>query len=542
MRITIQERPVEVGWTNGAPIMSHGDVYDVSHNLVADTEIELTQERERDAFERVVSDLQFELSNMKDYAATVFSNYRSPNYWDVNIYDAGRRLFWGLLSTPLTKKFVSKSFNVRAFSIDRAWINLSQITYLPAWRDTGEYYTTVEEILNRVMIGDGRPLTQIGVTEISVDDVYKNRPIRDSRSSADPKIGNAGKFGNLDPTMTVKELLDAFAVYYNAEFLVDPESGKFLMKQRKRILTDTCHDLDSVILDSPQPEQDDTDQKKYDYIKLSIGVEKPGAATSIDKSIPVDSGTDVKGKMSVVYQYTNVVQYGSVLIESEPSDPFVMEYELMGLFRVIKLPIFQIPQPPAGTVRQNIYRLRDDEWFELYTSVSVDSGLLLDIDPKFTFNFAMLQEWTPIDQSGKVGNDIANRAPTGNVYMRYDEIAGNWDADIYEQGGTPEPKDGTIFEVNPKLRFVDGITRSVKRYNLVEVFYFFGQEMSIDAFKAQWIELFLMRPITRCTAKGTHYKYGDSFVSSKKIPGKYVVKKAFNRFMKKETQLELLSA
>jgi len=516
---------------------------DVSRRLIADSDIELTQERERDAFERVISDVKLSLGNIDGTVADLFSSTNPLTYWDVNIYD-GRCIFWGRVQSPITFKLKTKVVEVRVYSIDRTWIDLCNVTYIPMWKYTNKIYTTLEDILHRVLIGEGRPMTEIGISEIVVDDVYKNRPIRDTKDSDDSTIGNYGKFSDLDTTTTVKELLDAISIYYNAEFFVDPETKRFIMKQRSTVISDTEHDLDAVIRGDNDIDVDDTDQKRYDFIKVSIGVPKPGTPEKTDKLIPVKLETNASGTFPVIYKYTNVVKSGGIEIETELSDAFVMEYKFVSVMKTIWLPIFKIAQPPTGTVRQNIYRLRleNENWFELYTSVVVDSGGLLVINPKFEFDLdVVLRDWTPITQSGRVGNEWAHTSPSGDVFLRYDEFTGLWDDNIVEAVGTPAPKVGVIFEVNPQLRFYGRYSYSVKPFSIVDSFYFFGAETNMDAFKTQWLDMFRLRKPLRCTVKGTNYKYGDSFVSHRAAPGKYYVKKAVGKFMKKETELELVT-
>jgi hypothetical protein len=134
------------------------------------------------------------------------------------------------------------------------------------------------------------------------------------------------------------------------------------------------------------------------------------------------------------------------------------------------------------------------------------------------------------------------RKPNGNIWRTFDEETSAWSSVIGVDGEIAPT--GNIFPINPPLQFIndDG---NAKQTSLYDLFNFFFSESNINVFAGQWIDLFVNKTKVYCSVKGTAYRLGDSFVTTKnpRIPGgKYVVKKAVGKLMQERTTIELIKA
>lgn len=500
---------------------------DVSRRLKADSDIELYQERERDAFQRIVDDLKFTVSNADGSMKTMFFSKPAQTYWEVNVYD-GRKIFNGRIQSPITFDLNAKWCTIRVFSIDKIFWDLCKAQKISRLGQENSVFMTLRLLLFKELMADtSKPLLQLGITEFDIDPLFIDRPIRDQADTDILDVGNGGKYKDLDPEMTTYELLNAISLYYNAEFFIDVEKNAFCMRPRMSVVSDTEYDLDAVISGDGPLEVDDIDQTKFDYIQSYISLPKPEKPTIIDTvQLPLH---DLNGFKSTILGYliTNVFGKNGLEIESGHSDASatVIVFDKSQLGYRFNATV-RVPVGPAGVSARCIYRWNGNN----------DNRLVGVINNNTQTEFI-----DTMSTEEAFNSKILNLDPVkGKIYYRYDEELGRWDEPI-QQIETSAPPSGNIFEILPALRFIDKTTGATIVNSVYHVYFFFGNENNLDLTARQWVDLFRMRRPLRCICRGTNYKYGDSFVSSKKYPGKYAVKKAVNRYMKKETELTLVT-
>lgn len=127
-------------------------------------------------------------------------------------------------------------------------------------------------------------------------------------------VGDIGRYRELDSSTTVKELLQAFAIYYNAEFFINPENGKLTMRKRNTPVkaTQTPIDIDELVQDDETLEIELADDQRIDYIKTVLQTPKP------DAPIPLQNILDSHGLFGIFsWRLTFVAQYASYVLESD---------------------------------------------------------------------------------------------------------------------------------------------------------------------------------------------------------------------------------
>ncbi len=509
---------------------------------ITGTETELTQELERDSFERVVEDVELQLSNIDGVIGDLFLSKPNSTIWECIVQgDEGRKLFRGRLEQPINFDVRSQIVTARILSINKAFWNMANLSYLlHRYNPVTDIYTTVRWILENEVQASILVFMNVG---LEIHSSFENRPIRAWGDSTDPNIGNVGKYADLASDTTVKELLVAMATYYNAEFFIDPETNKFTMYPRGVILNDTNVNLDEIMLDD-QVEFDSSDEKKFDYVHLQVGIPKPFAPTNLGP-VAISSGGDTISQLLAEYHVTNVVDVGGVEVESEPSDASnnvqIMFFDPAQVYRY-GWSLF-IPAGVDGTVARKLYRYVGKRGTFFVARIEGND--------KSVVNGAGLAGtiYTDIVSIGAIDLSSSNKMnydkPSQDVYLGYDETNGKWTTVIGLNN--PLTNGAFIFEITPKLRFNDGVG-GIRQYAIYDAFHFFGNEGYFDGISAQWLGMLITRRRIKCAVTGTNYRFGDSFYSKKEIfPNDYtpdrrmVAKYVKNQLMSDKSIFQLIT-
>jgi hypothetical protein len=476
------------------------DIIDVSNYLINDRDIQLSQEAERDMFERTVDDLTLYISNMNQRFTEFFLSRNPSTWWEVVVTDAP--LIWiGKIEPPVKFMVKEETIEFTAFSLDRVFWDLCKAStlkqYVTGFRDVKGIYDpfTVRGALEVYLQGEGRPCRDLGLN-VSVDPLYADRPV-----NQDLEYG-------LDESMTIEELLMGYAHYYNAQFHIDAETRTLMMLQRSMPIYHDDTDLDAVLLDDEPIEFDNSDLKKYDYAEINLSIPTP-QAPSFDT---YTTGT-LAGFSNVYVSYitTFVVDDGAFGYESGVS-PQSNRKLLLNLNHTgndgSKI---TVPQGPYGTTKRNIYR----EFGGGYTTAGVFK-LVGSIN-----NNTDTVYYDEMSNEDLAKQPLANvwNIPTGLMWSRYDEDKGSWDAPIVEYQGRQAKPDGSIYQIQISWRFIRlSDNTQVSGNELPLALRYFGNEINFDAFSQQWRELFISRGRLKCTIKGTAYRYGQTFVCTQ-LPG-----------------------
>jgi hypothetical protein len=508
--------------------MDPDDIIDVSNYLTNDRDIPLSQEAERDMFERTVDDVTLYISNLKNRFTDFFLGRSPSTWWEVVVMDAP--LVWIGRIEPTIKFMVKeKKIEFTAFSLDRVFWDLCKASTIKqsvsGFHDVKGNYDpfTVRGALEVFLEGYGRPCRDLGLN-VYVDPLYTDRPVNQDIEYA------------LDDTMTIEELLMGYAHYYNAQFHIDAETRTLMMLQRSMPIHHDDTDLDAVLLDDVPIEYDDTDLRKFDYAEININIPTPPAA-----SFDVYTTGGVSGFTNIYVSYvtTFVISDGGFEYESAVS-PQSNRKLLLNLNHTgndgAKI---TVAQGPAGTTKRKIYR----EFGGGYSTAGVFryvGEIPNNIDTVF------LDEMSNEELSKQPPANIWN-IPTGLMWSRYDEEKGVWIPPIVEYQGRQSKTAGSIYQIQIAWRFIRvSDNSSVSGNELPLALRYFGNEINFDAFSKQWRELFISRGRLKCSAKGTGYRYGQTFVCTQlpnvgRIDKRLFAVKLENIITRKRTSMELVT-
>jgi hypothetical protein len=259
-----------------------GDMYhDITPLLDENAKIILTQELERDAFERTVEDLSLRASNIDGLFSDIFRNGTASTRFSVIVSEESRTLFHGEVDNE-SIRFDARELwvEMNVFSMNhRFWDRAKSTRVMLSFttEEQAKLTVSVKELLTRELGPDrvetgNRPLFYDDMfSSFSIAAEYENRQIRFYTDTDDSQIGNNGKYANLASSTTVYDLLTAMSVYYNAEFFINPETEALTMRRRLSA-NPVIYDINDRILDDAKIEVLFLDRNKYDYIYTMFAV------------------------------------------------------------------------------------------------------------------------------------------------------------------------------------------------------------------------------------------------------------------------------
>lgn len=514
-------------------------IYELTGYLDNDSAIELSQEEERDAFERVVDDVHLRLSNQSGiFHSTIFGNSTPANRWIIKIIDAdsSRVLFLGDVDpTTVLMDVKTEWVEFDAFSATRlfwdecdfAKIGRFTLSHFFEWTLGSSDYVTVQNFLTYLFGPFGSSLTYRTVNA----GVFANRTIR--CGSNNPTLNNLGRLRELNPAMSVKQLLEGMAIYYNAEFYVDPDTELVMMVPRNIIRTSSVSSIDSIIEDDVEMAVEWSDSHKADYIYTyaQIAFDPP----SLSQYILVSTGGGVSpGEQHYVITHIingveQFVSWPGLQVDLPPAAP-------NALYRVGLI----VPTAMSSVTRRNIYR------WDVNNAYNLGYRLIGFVDGYFETSFLDLYNHDGFAQRTALSPNITNVA---SVWMGYDEPSGLWTEPILDVGDN-QPS-GKIVDVRPQIQFTAiGDPETLLAYSPLQVLKFFGSDNTIENIHQQFLEMLLLKRRLRTTVKGTNFKVGDGYESAilstqggLGIHTRYVVKKAVMSLpLAEKTRLEMVPA
>lgn len=522
---------------------------------IADSNIvKLRQELERQMFQRTFQDIKIRLNNLRKKYTSFFMALQPTDRIDITVFDEQRCTFFGQIDNA------SIEFQIRhdwiefsAFSTNKQFWDHAKRTKVIT-RMQGPYFGTYDyyslEFILQVQLQ--RPPFDSLFTGYNIDVFYKNRNIRgwdgsDEYPNEDPSIGTIGRFGDLDPSLTMNELLLAMAKYYNAEFFIDPGTGQFTMKKRGDILNSLDTNIDDILHEDVEPKLVPFDQA-FDYIQAIFSVPKidspildyvaqicstPEGQGSGTNNCNVWNGlhsgvyvTDLTPTPS--YRLTALLQLGASTVETEFSDELLVELERPGDDEYDRS--YNVALQIPGYNIKGITVLKRYLWRQFVTVVN--GGLGYDYFPIAEFAGNAMTSFVDdiaYPTISRTVHPLPVKTPPVMAYVRYNEKNGVWEDPIYDFEGNNAP-DGDVFVAIPELRWIDPndptnvIDSRTGNIYTYYVFRFFGSEGgvpdSINILYQQYIDLFRRRQKLICQLKGTNFAVGDSLVSMKILPVK----------------------
>jgi hypothetical protein len=503
---------------------------------------------EEKAFERKHGDVHLRFSNMDGTFTNIFAQATATTRWEVRIYMVDPvTLEWVIafrgevkpqhitfkLDTlwcefdafSKTKKFWERAADIRRIFDPRQQAIWAQVEGPDGYITLQNVFSIFDAALNLSLantIYSGYDLT-----------IFGSRKIRGIRPGplCSPPIGNEGRIMEIDPSMTLAELLQAFQQKYNAEFYVDHQSGQLVMRRRNVPVASSALNIDSVLMDDQEPEIFWLDENKVDYIYTYSYIfitltEQSRQAVWIEPPLrqynQIDEGTH--SWICVGFNSSNVAVVASQLLTISLPNP---GQGSSGWWVTLSIPSF-----PADTTIRRLYRR---------------SGGLAT--PRLVTTIQHNNATTYQDRTGIGLLYAAQEAPnvrnTYNVYRRFDESTWRWQEDIIDNGIRPN---GVIFELRPRLRFTEIGLPQLKQEDPYDVWAFFGREQEASLFQDDWRDWFRTRRRIKCKVKNVGYKLNQPVFSSR-FPGvftntsNYIVKRFESELTTRgnETMLDLLS-
>jgi len=534
----------------------HGDAteYDITSRLDDSYEMINNQESERATFQRTWSDINLNMSNRNGFFSGLFGVHPNDTKYQIRIVgNTGKCIFRGLIENS-TIDFATKRkwVNFDVFSLNKLFFEMTETTklYIPSGMlsvPAGYTYVTVEWLLN----WHGVKNRMIQTTDyyrffnsIVIDSAYQNRQVRFWADSTDVNVGNKGRYRELAKRTTVGVLLRAFARYYNAEFYIDPETENLHMRQRNSILSDTQHNIDSILCDGEEPHVFLIDTEKYNYVRVPFKVPKP------DKAVPtgfsgVTQGTGI-GWGHYKYRVTYVVESGAITAEGNGGDesdevrpPVLVDPAGNLLDLVISL---NIPIGQAGVIGRRLYRACIS-----HTPSILKKRLFYYLIAEIRNN--TLTAYDDMVSNTMLGQEIPNDNISGSIWLSINSENTSWNAPIYDNG-IDDPPLGKIFDSIPTdLEFNEvGSSTEIRDYNILDILSFFGREFDVATFQQQWLKMLLNVRRMLVAVKGIDFNIGETFISGKRyLPAGLVDSELFlgrtlqNNLTRKETKLELIA-
>ena len=426
-------------------LLNDGRSIDITEYLDDEADIELSQELERRAFQRTVDDVTLKCSNLgeefSEWLSPASATSRMPgNGSKIIIKDGDRILFRGEIERPIHFDINSEWVTLDCFSMTKQLFDLAKSTRVSKSVPTGhedDLFTTVQDLIQREVSMErfGHLINGYQISDDPINGKFASRQIRFWGYTADPSIGNNGRYKDLDPTTTVDELLKAMTVYYNADIFIDPETELLVMQKRNGVLNDLNHQLDD------QVEEDDEfgiqvyDEGQVDYLALAFDLATPSAPVPTKTQPPsAGRGLDMgRYKWVCTYVYRN----GIIDLESNLS----AESDQLAQNSGGKLSVYvTVPLGPPDCTGRNIYRTKNGGIGRFYLAGTIGNNS----DTFF------------VDETPNADLQVPARDTntSGMVWLRYDEEAGIWDDLIIGDALGLNVPIGDIFDLTPHLRFL----------------------------------------------------------------------------------------
>jgi hypothetical protein len=512
---------------------------DVTPEILSSGQVIITQELERGAFQRVVDDFHIEGSDLTSVFNTIFAGIEPTDKIYLQVTHGGRGLFYGQVNSPSVERDnQNSSMMFDCFSATRTfWDAVQQLKVRRT--DTPSYptgYVWLEGLFNRELLSRHQLKSKNIIKEIDIRE-YTTRYIRDWILTGSAAV-DAGMFRNIDPELTWADLLKAMAVYYNAEFWIDPDTNYLRMSPRNSILSATIRSLDGHVI-NPGFKTVYLDSEQIDYLYTFT--------KTLGKPDPIFGLTHNEGGIGMWHsgescslKYTWVFEQDGVEIESTPSDPIGFAIEDVqddndnwiwhGQIN------FWLPAAPTGVKRRKLYL----SWQAVHGEIPGSSGGLYRLCEMYVDGNAQAMGILYIE-SPPSGTPAPTTVPPVSAWQRF-TAAGGWDAPIPDYGNGVGAPGGKILDVRPQIKFtpLDDMT-TVYAYNPVATFNFFNNDMTIDIMRTQYLDLFL--PLMRAVFKVDlmDLRVGDG-VSLMSIPGarrseNLLIKRAVVDAIAEETEL-----
>lgn len=467
--------------------------------LADDTDVVIGMERERDRFEWVVEDVSFTISNIGGTAGALMEQLRKASKWTVSVKVDGVRRFWGYLDPKSALyRYGTGWITFTAFSMTKALMERAAVTMTRhnIWPLGGSQGNTLLELFNY----------ELGIVQREqFKDIFAgfdlgafaSRPINfPASTSSDPL---EGRFKNLSKDTTWAMFFREAAKYYNAEFFVDPVTGKLTMRPRNVPLTTSPTVIDDLIRDDSGIDLKYVEEGALDWVqtfmKVSIGA--PEYRWEITRNAEANV-TALPGTYYVVYYVNGTPTYRSEKFVLTPDA--IPQITKTDVNEKVKRLIYIHPKVgPAGVTERRVFKDTDAWTGEGFRECTRP---MANLDTEEQVDYLVLAQL--VTQADVMPEMDYN---SSTVWCRYNEATGVWDPPVYEGGATPQ---GTILDIRPRLEFSSSSDANVTlEYTPKDTWTLFGREMNYEFFRDNYRELFVTKKSLTFRTKGVALQLGD---------------------------------
>ena len=496
--------------------------------LSRDTEIQCSQELEREAFQRVIGDVKLNLSNANSLLTNMFSLGNGQSRWRVIITSNSTQVFKGEIDLESVEFDAFNrwcSFDV--YSEMKLFWDRTKKIYIDTEQSISPSsdYVSVYDIFANEFITRGL-YTDI-INSISISSDLINRQIRGWNVTSDASISNKGMFKNLSPETTHHDLFSAMCLYYNAEIYL--LNGVLYFQKRNTTINSTPKSI--VPLQSGSV-LNLVDGEKHNYIYSTLNkITMPtplfaGLTTSTSLSSGVFS-------VSLDYKITSVIN-GFETSGSETLN--VTQVTDLRTYVITSVSLLLKPLATSLTVSERrVYRRgTDGKFHKIATILNNDEVVYADT----SFLVAGTIETFPTLPDNSIYGGLW-------FWIKYDEASGSWQNPIFDVPNEDNRRliSGKVFEINVNLNFLENGSSNSSQLS-GEWFYFFGQELIGLTFFNQWLDIFLQKKKIKCSTVGTDFCYGDTInitSNASQLPlGNWFAKRVVNKLISDTTEFELL--
>ena len=517
-------------------------------------------ERERDRFEWTVDDVSFRLSAMSATVADLFDSIHTGKLdWritisDAEIVDRSLAVKWrGLVEADSVELSVDgKWIDFTAFSLNRwVWDRLSATQARLkkfVFGEPSSGFDTVWQVwwlslsgwINKLMVQTG-PLQQskwlIGGVSVSTE--------VDVKIKVYGSYDRLGDLYDLDPAMTMADLLRQILLWANAEMFVSTE-GVITVVPRREALTATSVNIDGLILESEDPVVQFFDGSATDNIRVwaTSSIDAP-QLTSVEGPVYFDSYSQLCAQGYLLgggsYQY-KVCYYGADQQPMAFSNTLWWEPTYYGP-GVGYRPTLTIHGMSGGTdqsvPRRQVWRYATNErpytWWRLVKELPGNAEVA----------------WTD-----NVDIESAKRISTQIPEIGFNAFAAliNWAAGVGWSTPVPESQSSdsaNVYEMRPQIQFTNPSNiEDVLPPSASHLFRFFMQAFGVSNvldvlgwYKQRYVNLFKNRRIVTLWVQGVDYAVGNLVHTEKDARfakyGKMLIRAAEIDYMTNETKLTL---
>lgn len=534
--------------------------------LSIDSRALLSQQLERDVFDRAVEDITLKFSDMDKFFRNLFISEPLGTRWIITVQEPSRKTFKGEIISDSNWFDPNKEYvEFQAFSVLKSfWDACKTIKNLPQtekitgvlFQAFSDYFTTyllplpafngIISAIDFTLYADGEKNEAL----IRTNEVLPNYIYSVDNWYVLP-INNVlmGQCSN-----NLFDLLKAIGKYHNAEFWIDPDNDTLMMTKRNSPLCTIEKDMSDKLLggDQNRIQLYLQDAKKYDFVHIFIPPNKPSSPEYLqDYSVPSGArdGLNCNG-FSYQYVLTTFDQRGQESLASEILDVRMDDYT-----NWMHYVDYIIPVCPGDVVKRRLYRKNVTTGTAFWAVEEFDGNTMASFTDHGHFKYA--------DVPGvPLATDINSRrielpwskwSPQGS-WIRYDEEKGVWEPPILDDGEATFTPDGRVFETKPSLTFRDlwnatDLSATEHEATSEEIFLFFGQNMTFSKQQDLWQEIMMTKRKVICSMMDTDYRVGDAFPMRRlcsdypnmRLAGNLLVKNAISNLLPETTDVELIT-